>query len=130
MPPMFAPECMAEMVIWAAEHAPREMLIGRPSVQAVWAQKFIPGLLDLYLGKQGYQPQMVNKPNEQQGDILFGTLAGDPGAHGPYRDKERGRDLQMRLRTHLPTVGLASGLAALGTLTLMRGGSRAGRQGR
>ena len=126
MPPMFTPESIAEIVLWAAEHTPREMLIGRPTVQAVWAQKFIPGLLDLYLGKEGYQPQMVDKPNEQKGDILFETLPGDPGAHGPYRDKERRPDLQMRLRTHLPAVGLA----ALGTLALIGGGNRGRRQGR
>ena len=120
VPPMFTPESIAELVVWAAEHPPREMLIGRPTVQAVWAQKLVPGLLDLYLGKKGYQPQMVDTPNEQEGDILFETLPGDPGAHGPYRDMERGPDLQMRLRTQLPTIGRAAGRAALGALALIR----------
>ncbi len=120
VPPMFTPESIADVVVWAAEHAPREMLIGRPTVQAVWAQKFIPGLLDLYLGKKGYQPQMVDTPNDQHGrDILFETLPGDPGAHGPYRDRERGADVQMRLRTHPRAVGLASaGLALLAALAV------------
>ncbi len=118
VPPLFAPEAIAEAIAWAAEHAPREMLVGRPTVQAVWAQKFIPGLLDLYLGKTGYQAQLADTPNDQRGrDILFDTLPGDPGAHGPYRDRERGPDLQMRLRTHPRAVGLASvGLVALAAL--------------
>ena len=38
MPPLFSPESIAESVIWAIEHGPREMLIGVPTVQAVWGQ--------------------------------------------------------------------------------------------
>jgi NAD(P)-dependent dehydrogenase (short-subunit alcohol dehydrogenase family) len=100
VPPMFCPESIAELVVRAAEDPPREMLIGRPTIQAVWAQKLIPGLLDLYLGKYGYQSQMIDEPNRQNGDILFETLSGDPGAHGPYRDRERGPDLAMKLLAH------------------------------
>src|SRR5215212_1539973 len=37
MPPLFSPESIAESVIWAIEHGPREMLIGGPTVQAVWS---------------------------------------------------------------------------------------------
>jgi len=119
MPPLFTPEAIADTVVWAAEHRPREMLIGRPTVQAVWGQRLAPGLLDRYLGKWGYGPQMVDRPNEQQGrDILFDTLPGDPGAHGPYRDRERGPDLQMRLRTHPRLTAAGAGLAALGALAL------------
>ncbi len=118
MPPLYTPEAIAEIVVWAAEHAPREMLIGRPTVQAVWGQKLLPALLDLYLGKKGVKPQMADQPNEQHGqDILFETLPGDPGAHGPYRDRERGPDLQMRLRTRLPAV-TAIGLGSLVVLGL------------
>ncbi len=121
MPPMFTPEAIADIVVWAAEHPPREMLIGRPTVQAVWGQKFVPGLLDRYLGKQGYQPQMVDRPNDQDGrDILVDTLPGDPGAHGPYPDRERGPDLQMRLRTHPRMAAAAAGLVVLGALALAR----------
>jgi short-subunit dehydrogenase len=121
VPPMFSPESMAANVVWAAEHAPREMLIGRPTVQSIWAQKLCPGLLDLYLGKTGYRAQMTDRANDQHGrDILWDTLPGDPGAHGPYRDQERGPDLVMRLRTRLPSVALAAGLLTLATAALAR----------
>ena len=121
VPPMFTPESIAEMVVWAAEHGPREMLIGRPAVQAVWAQKLIPGLLDRYLARNGYEAQMVDKPNEQRGrDILFETLPGDPGAHGPYRDRERGPDLQMRLRTHPRVAAVVAGALTLAAMAVAR----------
>jgi NAD(P)-dependent dehydrogenase (short-subunit alcohol dehydrogenase family) len=114
VPPLYTPESIAELVLWAAEHTPREMLIGRPTVQAVWGQKVAPRLLDLYLGKTGYRRQMVDRPNEQDGrDILFETLPGDPGAHGPYRDRERGPDWQMRLCPHVPLVATALALGGL-----------------
>ena len=120
VPPLYTPEAIAERVVWAAEHAPREMLIGRPTVLAVWGQKLVPALLDRYLGKKGYAPQTTDRPNEQHGrDILFATLPGDPGAHGPYRDQERGPDLQMRLRTHPRAVGVALALGGLAGLAAM-----------
>lgn len=108
VPPMFSPEVIADQILWAADHAPRELLIGRPTVQAVWAQKLVPGLLDWYLGKKGWEAQFVNKTNDQDGrDILIETLPGDPGAHGPYQDREQGQDAVMWLSTH-PEVVLAS----------------------
>ncbi|CAA9586042.1 MAG: 3-oxoacyl-[acyl-carrier protein] reductase [uncultured Thermomicrobiales bacterium] len=120
VPPLYTPEAIAERVVWAADHAPREMLIGRPTVLAVWGQKLVPALLDRYLGKKGYAPQTTDRPNEQHGrDILFATLPGDPGAHGPYRDQERGPDLQMRLRTHPRAVGVALALGGLAGLAAM-----------
>jgi short-subunit dehydrogenase len=114
MPPLFSPESIAESVIWAIEHGPREMLIGGPTVQAVWSQKFVPALLDRYLANKGFDPQMADEPNDQHGrDILFAPLPGDPGAHGPYRDREREADLQMRLRPHTKAIAAAMGLIGL-----------------
>jgi len=124
VPPMYEPETIAETIVWAAEHAPREMLIGGPTVKAVWAQKFFPSLLDRYLGKTGWDSQFIDEPNRQDGrDILFETRPGDPGAHGPYRDREQGLDLQMRLRTH-PWAALAAAAVptALGALAVFQRG--------
>lgn len=124
VPPLFDPEAIADLVVWTAGHAPREMLIGWPTVQAVWGQKLAPALLDWYLGHFGYESQMTDAPNEREGDILWDTLPGDPGAHGPYRDRERGADLQMRLRTHprgLAAAAVLSGLIGLAAVSARRG---------
>jgi NADP-dependent 3-hydroxy acid dehydrogenase YdfG len=115
VPPLFSPESIAELVVRAAEHPPREMLIGRPTFQAVWVQKFVPGLLDLYLGKYGYESQLIDRPNRQPGDILCETLPGDPGAHGPYRDREQGPDLLMRLTGRR---GLQAGLLGVAAVAI------------
>jgi short-subunit dehydrogenase len=112
VPPLFTPESIAEGILWAAEHAPREMLLGAPTVQAVLGQRLAPGPLDRYLATAAWAAQFVDEPNDQAGDILYETLPGDPGAHGPYRDRERGPDLQMQLRMH-PGAVLASAALVL-----------------
>lgn len=113
VPPLFSPEPIADAIVWAARHAPREMLLGMPTAKAVWGQKFIPGLLDRYLARAAWEPQFVDAPNDQTGDILFATLPGDTGAHGAYRDREEGADLQMRIRMYYPAVAAAGVLSGL-----------------
>jgi hypothetical protein len=94
IPPMFSPEAVADVVVWAIEYGPREVLVGCPTVEAVWGQELAPALLDRYLARNGFMAQMTDKPNDQRGrDILFGPLPGDPAAHGPYRELEWGPDL-------------------------------------
>ena len=113
VPPMFTPESIAEQIVWASEHAPRELLVGFPTFKAVWGHKLAPGIADRYLGRKGWDSQLVDQPNDPSGDdILFETLPGDPGAHGPYRQKERGPDWVMWLSTH-PGVALASAIAGV-----------------
>jgi NADP-dependent 3-hydroxy acid dehydrogenase YdfG len=118
VPPMFSPETIAEAILWSAEHAPREMVVGGPTLQAIWGQKLFPGVLDRYLAKAAWEPQFVDDPNNQQRDILFETIPGDPGAHGPYCDAERGEDVQLRMRMHPRVATAVLGLAALSGLTL------------
>lgn len=119
VPPMYEPEVIARQIVWAAEHTPRELLVGIPTLKAVWAQKFIPGFLDWYLAKTGWDAQMTGQPNRQQDDMLFHPLPSDPGAHGPYRSQERGADVQMA--THGRALRLAAGgLAALALVMAMR----------
>lgn len=120
VPPMFTPESAAEGILWAADHAPREMLLGLPTASAVWGQKFMPGVLDKHLAHAGWEPQFVDEPNDQQGDILFETLPGDPGAHGPYKDRERGPDLQMQLRMQPRAMAAMALVMAVGGAWLLK----------
>lgn len=117
VPPLFCPEAIAEAIVWAAEKAPREVLLGAPTFRAVWGQRLIPGLLDRYVARAAWDSQFVDQPNDQAGDILFDTLPGDPGAHGPYGDGERGADLLMRLRRHQGAVLTAGATIAIGAVS-------------
>lgn len=111
VPPLFTPESVAETIVWAAVHRPRQVLVGAPTVRAVWGQRLFPGLLDRYAARAAWESQFTDEPNRQEGDILVATLPSDPGAHGPYRDSERGADAQMVLRRN-PTA-TAAALAAV-----------------
>lgn len=108
-------------MLWAIDHVSREMLIGAPTVRAVWGQKIAPALLDLYLGKKGWESQMIDTPNDPNAsDILFETLSGDPGAHDPYTDREHRPDWQMQVRMHQRALRVAAGLATLSILAFAR----------
>ena len=126
VPPLFSPESIAEAILWAADTAPREMLVGMPTLKAVLGQKVIAGPLDSYLAHAGWEPQFVDEPNDQSGDILFETLPGDPGAHGEYRERERGADMQMRMRMNpVASTLIALGIGVgVGAAMLVRGASR------
>lgn len=117
VPPLFDPMVIAEQIVAAADEAPREAWLGMSTTQAILGQRVAPGLLDRFLARNGWDPQFVDQPNRQNGDILFHTIPGDPGAHGPYRDREQGPDLQMRLRQSASAtlfVGIGTLLAAAG----------------
>jgi len=55
VPPIFQPEVGARAVYWAAHHHRRELFVGSSTVAAIMGQKFIPGLLDEYLGIEADQ---------------------------------------------------------------------------
>ncbi|MBA3642116.1 MAG: SDR family oxidoreductase [Acidobacteria bacterium] len=126
VPPLYSPESIADAILWAADTAPREMLVGTPTVKAALGQKVIAGPLDSYLAHAAWEPQFVDEPNDQSGDILFETLPGDPGAHGEYRELERGADLQMRMRMNpVASTLIALGIGiGVGAAMLVRGASR------
>src|SRR5262245_21803878 len=60
VPPIFQPEVAARAIVYAAAHHPRELYVGWPTVKAIQANKFVPGLLDRYLGKTGYDAQQAD----------------------------------------------------------------------
>ena len=107
VPPMFTPATIAEMILWAADHQPREVLLGVPSFRAVWGQRLLPGILDWYAARTAWESQFVDRPNDQTEDILFDVVPGDPGAEGPYRDRQQGPDWLMKLRRRVATPDVA-----------------------
>src|SRR5579884_557771 len=122
VPPIFQPEVGAEAVYWAAHHHPRELLVGWPTVEAVWAQKFIPGLLDRYLAATGYDSQQYdgladpNRPNN-----LWEPVPGPYSAHGDFDSRARAFSSEVWLTTHRGWVAAAAAsLAGLALVALKR----------
>ncbi|RZL02585.1 MAG: SDR family NAD(P)-dependent oxidoreductase, partial [Pedobacter sp.] len=63
VPPIFQPEVGAKAVYWSAYNRKRELYVGLPAWKSIIGNKFIPGLLDHYLAKKGYEGQLTEEPN-------------------------------------------------------------------
>jgi hypothetical protein len=104
VPPIFEPEVSAEVVVAAgmAKNPRREYWVGTPTVQAILAQKIVPGLLDRYLGKTGYKSQQIageprdpNAPNN-----LYDYVPGVHSARGKFDDRSRRTSAEVFLSLH------------------------------
>jgi NAD(P)-dependent dehydrogenase (short-subunit alcohol dehydrogenase family) len=91
VPPIFEPELAAEVVVEAGmvDNPRREYWVGSPTVLAIVGQKFIPGLLDWYLGKTGYKSQQIpgEKKNPDAPNNLYEYVPGVHSARGKFTDR-------------------------------------------
>jgi NAD(P)-dependent dehydrogenase (short-subunit alcohol dehydrogenase family) len=124
VPPIFQPEVAAEAVLWAADHAPREMNVGMSTTIVRWGNRFFPSLGDLYLGKTGYEAQQTNEPaHPNRHDNLWEPVPGDYGAHGDFGHRAQEKSFQLWATTKGRVVALAAPVAAvLGAALLGRRG--------
>ena len=101
VPPIFQPEVGARAIYWAAHQHKREVFVGRSTVMAIYGQKFIPGLLDQYLGKTGYKSQQhdgAEDPNRPYN--LWESVPGDYAAHGSFDARAQSFSPEMWLDRH------------------------------
>jgi short-subunit dehydrogenase len=115
VPPIFQPEVGADAVVWAAHHRRRELYVGISTVEAMWGNKFIAGLLDRYLAWKGYTAQQTGEPEiENRADNLWQPVPGPYGTHGDFdaRAKAKSRELWLAERKWLGLGLLTAGVAA------------------
>jgi NAD(P)-dependent dehydrogenase (short-subunit alcohol dehydrogenase family) len=116
VPPIYQPEVAAEAIVWAADNPERrELWVGGPTVRTILADRIVPGLLDRYLARTGYEAQQTDSPVDPgRPDNLWEPLPGDRGMHGVFDARARDRSLQLWLTTHRPAVVAASVAALVG----------------
>jgi len=114
VPPIYQPEVAADAIVWAAEHPRRELWVGGTTAATVLANRLVPGLLDRYLARTGFDAQQTDEPAEDSPGNLFAPLPGDPGAHGRFDRRSHGRSLEAGIGRHrrLVLVGLVAAAAA------------------
>src|SRR3954470_7494716 len=112
VPPIFQPEVAADAIVWAAYSGRREVNVGWPTTQAIVGNNFMPGFGDYYLGKHGYDAQMIDE-SEVPGrpDNLYSPLPGDAGAHGVFDDRSKDVSVEFELNKR-------RGWIALGAITV------------
>ena len=114
LPPIYQPEVAARAVTWAAEHGPRELNVGAPTVLTRVANKVTPGLLDRYLGANAVDDQQAGQEVGDRPDNLDAPLddEDDYGARGPFSDEAASRSLQLWALTHKPRLAVAGATLA------------------
>jgi len=114
VPPIYQPEVIAQAVLRVAERPVRELWLAPSALKAIVGQRIIPGLLDRYLGRMGYDAQQTDEPVAPgRPDNVFTPLPGDRGAHGRFDAEARPRSLEVEARLHARTLGAAFAAAAL-----------------
>ncbi len=120
VPPIYDPELAAKVVVAAglAKSPRREYWVGTPTVAAIVGQKFIPGLLDRYLGATGYKSQQLpDEPKDPNApDNLYAFVPGTHSARGKFEDRMHRRSAEVFVTLH-------RGWAALGAAALVAGGA-------
>jgi NAD(P)-dependent dehydrogenase (short-subunit alcohol dehydrogenase family) len=123
VPPIFQPEVAAEAIHFAAHNSRREFYVGWPSIQAIVANKFIPGLLDHFLARTGYDSQQYDgREDPNRAHNLWQPVPGGHGAHGNFDDRAKSYSAQLWLSEHrawiLLTIAGIALAAAIVFLTL------------
>jgi NADP-dependent 3-hydroxy acid dehydrogenase YdfG len=130
VPPVYQPELIAKAVVHAALHPRRELWLGWSTVKAILAQRLVPGFLDRYLARHGWEAQQTadlppGHPRRHFRDNLDAPLPGDRGAHGPFDDRARSFDVPLWVRLHPKLTAAAAAVAAVAIAAAVRSTARA-----
>ena len=117
VPPIFEPEVAAGAIYWAAHHRRREVWVGGSTVEAIVGERLIPGMLDSYLGKTGYESQQTSDredPNRRNNLYEPVDDKKDFGPHGTFGNRAAMGSKQVWLDLNRSwIVGGALGAAGL-----------------
>jgi NAD(P)-dependent dehydrogenase (short-subunit alcohol dehydrogenase family) len=132
VPPIYQPEVAADAIFFASERRRREIWVGGPTVKAIVADKVVPGLLDRFLARNGYDSQQTEEsvgPNRR--DNLWRPVdsdgGGDFGAHGSF-DK-RAADFSPAFELSKAKPWLVGGAAVCAGALAVAGAIYASRNG-
>jgi short-subunit dehydrogenase len=115
VPPIYQPELAAHAIYHAAHHPRREYWLGWSTVAAIVGQKFIPGLLDRYLGATGYDSQQTAEPRDPAApNNLWKPVKGDRGAHGTFDSRSSDSSSEWFVSKHQGALIAGASLAAAG----------------
>ena len=119
VPPIFQPEVAARAIVWAASHKRREVYVGWPTVEAIYAQQIAPSFADRYLAKHAYDAQQTPEPvSPDRPDNLFEPAPGEYSAHGIFDKRAKSYSAQSLLNLDLINLTAHRGLIASAAMIL------------
>ncbi|HEY8435309.1 MAG TPA: SDR family oxidoreductase [Sphingomicrobium sp.] len=118
---VYQPEVAGRAIYAAAHDTRKEMLVGLPTVEAVWGNKVASSLLDEYLAATGIKAQQrPERVQPDRKDNLFEPVAGDHGAHGSFDSEAVDSSAELWVTEHKKELGLAAlGAAAVAGVGFM-----------
>ncbi|HWI29622.1 MAG TPA: SDR family oxidoreductase [Stellaceae bacterium] len=127
---IYEPEVAADAIVFGAHAGRREIYVGSATVEAILANKVVPGLLDRVLARRAVGGQLARDPAAPDApDNLFTPVPGDHGAHGRFDAQAKRGSIELWLvkqRALLLAGGV--GIAALAAAALLSGRSSAMRR--
>jgi NAD(P)-dependent dehydrogenase (short-subunit alcohol dehydrogenase family) len=127
---VYQPEVAARAIYAAAHDNRKEMLVGLPTVEAVWGNKVASSLLDDYLAETGFKSQQrPERVSPDRKDNLFEPVAGDHGAHGSFDSEAVDSSAELWMTERKKQIGLAAlGAAAVAGAGFMLAGRSTGKK--
>ena len=117
---VYQPEVAARAIYAAAHDKRKEMLVGLPTVEAVWGNKVASSMLDEYLAATGFESQQrAERVSPDRKDNLFDPVAGDHGAHGSFDAEAVDTSAELWISEHKKQLGVALGAAAVAGVGFM-----------
>lgn len=111
--PPYQPEVAADAIYFAAHSRRKSVMVGFPTLEAIWGDRLFSSLLDHYLawtGFKGQQDREMIEPGRR--DNLYRPVPGDHGAHGRFDAIARTSSLQLFLNKNRVILGAGFALAA------------------
>ncbi|UWU31720.1 SDR family oxidoreductase (plasmid) [Rhizobium sp. WSM1274] len=109
--PPYQPEVAADAIYYAAHSRRKSVVVGFPTLKAIWGDHLFSSLLDRYLARtafKGQQDRETIEPGRQNN--LYQPVPGDHGAHGRFDRIARKRSLQLLLDKNRLILGTAATL--------------------
>jgi short-subunit dehydrogenase len=115
--PPYQPEVAADAIYFAAHSRRKSVMVGFPTVEAIWGDRLFSSFLDHYLGWTGFKGQQDREPIQpDRQNNLYHPVPGDHGAHGRFDEIARSSSLQLFLNKN--RVILGAGLALIAAMAL------------
>jgi hypothetical protein len=84
--------------VWAAAHPRREYWVGWSTARAILANRLVPGLLDRYLARTGFDAQQTDDPiAADRPHNLYEPVSADAGSRGDFDKGAATQSRQWRL---------------------------------